>query len=328
MSLAALSLPPGPGPVHGAEKPLPGPMIVGKAYLNSPLSRQISAGQQALASYMTKKRERYLARKRKSSRQLKTTESADVSYEESVNTSAEYVWSKSATALGATTLGATTLGATTLGITSEERKCILCLATLNLRSSKYKTSGNTAVNPLQKSPHLRCKCTRANKDNLAKLNCKELAEKVVSRAKVRLKHRSKKKSEDILRDIYMPTKRPIKAAGFVRSSTPVLTRSANTTPLSLSPLKDEGASAKSSNLSLNRSFEEPANDLSTSSLRVAKKVICFSEKQSPLCKETGVPNAPPSTPKAGINISYKLIIFLRGLGNCHGAQRGLNPSIQ
>lgn len=302
MSLLALSLP--PAPARGKTERDFCPVVVGKALLNPPPTRQINASQKALASFLARKHERFRARRKQGLEgQLGGGSSLDVSLEENngaLSGNDGATWNKSAVWNGSATFLREEKDAV-------QERCAFQMASVDLH---------------QNQPQRTRKTHKLNPDDLIKLNCEELAEKVVSRVKTRLRHcsRRRRSGADVLRN---HADKPIsEVVDIVRSSTPVPSLSNTSTPLSLSPLKKEHT--RPSNSSLNRSFEEPSS-LSTSGLRVAKKVICFSEKQSATCKDTGIPNVPPSTPRTGTTPIIELMVltcllqFYRMVSNmyCH-----------
>ena len=269
------------------------PMIVGKALLNSPPTRQLSDGQQALSSFLNRKRERYLARRQKKHETLNNNTSGDVSFEDEPSTTAREYWSTTASSVHVSKM--------------EERdphqdRCVLRLASLSLHSpSAQHLTNHRRANPqliVHASTH---SPTKTNLDDLITLDCEELAEKVVSRARVRLRH-CKKRRASINEPCKPVVRQPNtnKRTDTIRCSTPVSSHSTSSTPFSRSPIKTEGVSTRAiaSSLNLNRSFEETLSNPSVSRLKVAKRIVLFSEKQSDTCRETGVPNVPPTTPNA------------------------------
>lgn len=242
----SLTLPPSAGT---DQAPFCCQMVVGKALLNRPPPKQFSEGQLALESFLTKRRQKYQARR---------IDLAKHSCEE--NTCRSSALEKE--------------------INVHQRNSIIRLAAL-------KDGPRPLIHPCRminlSSPVQNTKETKL--EDFSQLECEVLADRVVSRAKVRLKRR--KKAANVLQKLYKPMSNSShsKAPTF-RTSTP--TNSKSSTPKFLSPSKSVQR--------LNRSLEVGED---RQGLKVGRKVVYWSEKQSAMAKDAGVPSVPPPSPKPG-----------------------------
>ena len=283
-------------------------MIVGKAFLNSPPGKQSSEGQQVLSCFLAKKHARYL--QRRGSRPLGLNTSLEDNGEPLPQSSAEDLLSRSTSTVHEKELS--------ISLKQERSTFRLCLASLkhqqqNGRVGVHSQTSHACSGASGKNGS-RLK-RNSSQSGLIGLGSEELAEQVVSRAKGRLKHRRNSNSSikkrsgverlEVAQEVYKPLSKLYQSRssrapnatssrqGLVRSSTPISGKtSSSATPLSQSPLKRESSKA-----SLNRSLER-AEAFSRSGVPkcAAKRVVYFSERQSVMCKDTGVPGVPPTTP--------------------------------
>lgn len=249
-------------------------MLVGKASLNPPLTKQFTPGQLALESFLARRRLKYQAKR---TREYAATTVIDTSYESS--------------------------GGCIEIVNRHERTCGARLASLNLKDRSI----GTIRDPLRTTyGHLGCaKGTKLEDFN--SLNCEELADRVVSQAKVRLK---RQKRANVLQNIYKPISCPHQGKNpTVWHSTP--RNSKSNTPKSLSPSKSTAMTPSPSKITntpppakitredWNKSLELERSDPAPGGLKVARKVVFWSEKQSATAKDSGVPGVPPSSPTHG-----------------------------
>lgn len=226
-------------------------LVVGKACLNIPPTKESTEGQLALESFLARRRQKYQARRNGLARN---------SFEESICDG-----SFSDKEAGRFDV--------------HDRNRVIRLAILKHGPMPLHHATRT-LSPVQNAKE-------AKLDDFSRLDCEVLADRVVSRAKVRLKRR--KKTANVLQKIYKPSlnSSQCKVPTF-RTSTP--TNSKSSTPKSLSPSKTIQR--------LNRSLEvvESGSEDRRSSLKVVRKVVYWSEKQSAMAKDSGVPCVPPSSP--------------------------------
>lgn len=235
-------------------------MVVGKALLNSPRTKQFTEGQLALDSFLARRRLRYQDRRKGLAR-----ECANRSCEETLS---DYSPRSLGTPLNRETNNDAFL---------YKRNCVIRLASIRVPSLNC---------TLDHSSTPSCPLGHAKVDktgNLSQLNCEELADRIVSQAKVRLKQR--KKAANVLQKIYKPVLNSNKSRiPHIRTSTPV--NSKDSTPNTLSPSK--------STVEAREKLDE-----SDRGKKAARKVVYLSERQSEVNKDSGVPGAPPSSPKPG-----------------------------
>lgn len=230
-------------------------MLVGKALLNSPRTKQLTEGQLALDSFLARRRQRYQARRKR--------DNGNRSCEETIS---DYRGS--------------------LGLRKEkdnlfnmhERNCVIRLASIHVPSLKDGSSNPSNPPGLSKATKL---------DDFSKLDCEELADHVVSQTKVRRARR--RKAANVLQKIYKPVlnSSDCRIPKF-RTSTPV--NSKGSTPISLSPTK----SIVEARDKLDGSLEICDR---RQGLKAARKVVYWSEKQSAVVTDSGIP---PSSPKPGM----------------------------
>lgn len=219
-------------------------MVVGKALLNRPPTKQLTEGQIALESFLARRRQKYQARR---------NGSAKDSCEEDKETERFYV---------------------------HQRNSVIRLVSLK-EGPRPLIRPTRTLNP--SSPIWNAKETKL--EDFSRLECEVLADRVVSQAKVRLKRR--KRAANVLQKIYKPLS-DSKVSTF-RTSTP--TNSKSSTPKSLSPSKNIQR--------LNRSLEVESGGEERRGLKAVRKVVFWSEKQSAMTKDSGVPCVPPPSPKPG-----------------------------
>lgn len=250
-------------------------MIVGKAFLNTPPRREPSGSQLALEALLERRRQRYQARRRdggdtgSSAASMLLLNSSDGALHFPVDRIRDE--------------------------DDDRRSCISHLVALRLRD---KAQQHEALR-VQKQKSRSFLVRRVTK--LEDASCEELAERVVSQAKVRLKRQ--KRAANVLQKIYQPkTTAPAGPAGpagpatAFRTSTPINSKS--TTPKSLSPAKAATDTPERPNRSLRLaegSREHPV---------AVRKVVYWSERQSNVEKDSGVPCVPPSTPKQDQEIKF------------------------
>lgn len=266
-------------------------MIVGKAFLNSPRPKQSTESQQSLASFLARKRESYQASRRgrlaKRCASTGNTSTTNISYitdTSSQNTS----WDDGEKNIG-----------DSLALV-HRRNCILNLTSLNVRPLK----DHRVVPPchLHRSVHTSLVSQHAgNKtigDDFIELDSAELAERVVTRAKVRLKQR--KKRARMLQEVYQPVPKVHQGrVPIIRSSTPV------DLSLSSSPVKEFNTiETKTRKLSRNTPLESEG----CPDLKAPRRIVYLSERQSLMSKDAGIPNVPPSTPVKSKLVNVIIII--------------------
>lgn len=241
-------------------------VVVGKALLNSSRTRAISEGQLALESFLERRRQRYQAR-----RKGLTREFANTSCEETIYSSKH------------DSIGTSFNKDTKESLFLHERNCVIRLASINVPSMKDSTRTIDHSSPHDKITKL---------EDFSRLDCEELAHHVVSQAKVRLKKR--KKAANVLDKIYKPMLNSSQSrAPMFRTSTPASSKSS--TPKSHSPSKHiiEAKERLSRSLELENGGEQKHG------LKAVRKVVYWSEKQSTMAKDSGVPCIPPPSPKPG-----------------------------
>ena len=173
----------------------------------------------------------------------------------------------------------------------ERSSCLSHLVALRLRDKSTQRHETLGLHKQRSRSFL---VRRAQQAKLEDFSCEELAERVVSQAKVRLKRQ--KRAANVLQKIYQPkaiTLSPATAA--FRTSTPVGSKSS--TPKSLSPVKN--AVNTTSPERPNRSLRSAEGGRSRECPVAVSKVVYWSEKQSSVEKDSGIPSVPPSTPKQG-----------------------------
>lgn len=265
----ALALPP---PFGGASRSSHCHMVVGKARLNVPPIKQATESQLALQSLLAKRREKYHA-KRKGVRErccsVATNQLIENGGIPSENTAKEEIRA------------------------THERRSVLCLAS-KLQSMKARNdgvvhhpTGNINVNASTINPR--------SESDIATLDCEELADRVVSKAKVRLKC-CKRMSNTFYKTPMNPSSPHLVATSTIRASTPILSLSKTSTPISRSPVKKLELEhvAEPLNLSLDSAIMSVSNKRGFNKV---KKVVYLSEKQSITSKDTGIPFVPPSSPQ-------------------------------
>ncbi len=273
-------------------------LVVGKALLNSPPTKQVTESQQALASFLARKRERYKNR-------LNTSSESKGGDRSSTNSLRCFIPASRSTP-------AELSGRRGSSNYLHESKCILRIASLDsqtLYSHSNGANGNSNEARWINQPGRREGYSQKDgnisiSSDFAKLGSEELADRVVSHA--RLRRRNKRRTAVIQREIQRPVinlhhrtdlhqQRP--AVPILRTSTPIPLGSTH----SQSPTKREGGTEpRARSLSLSRSQDglETTESLRGSKM-TARKVVFLSEKQSATAKDTGIPNVPPSTPREG-----------------------------
>ena len=255
-------------------------MVVGKAHLNAPPTKQVTDGQLALQSLLAKRRQRYHAkRKRERGSGVDTNKAIENGGILIDNTAKE-------------------------GIRNvHEKRSVLCLASnLHVQSMRAHSDGvihHPAGNNRVDMVYTTNPSTRSG-SNLATLDCEELADRVVSKAKVRLKRR-KRMISTIRKISTNPSSPQLTGTSAIRASTPILLHPVPkaSTPISLSPVKKEHVAEpvkRILNLSLDSALTNARNGSNKCGLK-AKKVVYLSEKQSITSKDTGIPCVPPSSPQ-------------------------------
>lgn len=256
-------------PQAGADQPQ---MVVGKALLNIPRTKEVSEGQMALESFLAKRRRRYLTRI--------ASGSANASLEEALPSPGFKDGSIDASLLGREAKD---------NLFLLERNCVVRLASLSLPSMKDGCPNHTPGMAIHDSSH-----TGATKlGDFSRLDCEELAHHVVSQAKVRLKRR-KKKAANVIQNLYKPvlcsSPSRLPQPPLIMTSTPI--NSKTSTPKFLSPSKP---------ITEARKFNKPLKQENSGSdqkpgQKAVRKVVYWSEKQSMTAKDSGIPCVPPSTP--------------------------------
>ena len=281
--------------------PICRPLLVGKAPLNSPPTKQVTESQQSLTCFLAKKRERYKSKLNTSSESNGRDGSRRRRRSSGDSSQCSVHVSQSAPVQSCSSLNHL-----------HESKCIMRIASFDSQTLYGHTNGGDGTGRWTKAYHTKIPekdpNAKTTPDDFVKLGSEELADRVVSRA--RLRRRNKKRTAVIHREVTRPViklnhQRP---PGVVRTSTPLPLSSSNTTP-SQSPSKKEQVETKTSNLSLSKSQDGSEVTRALQPKAAVKKVVFLSEKQSGMSKETGVPNVPPSTPRTGI----KMINFLGDL---------------
>ena len=249
-------------------------MVVGKALLNSPKTKEVSEGQLALESFLARRRRKYHAKIARGS--------ANTSCEEPLPSS-----SFKHESMGASLLSREAKESLFL----HKRNCVARLASISVPSMK---DGLAARSIDHDSPHT----GGAKLADFSQLDCEELAQHVVSRAKVRLKRR-KKRAANVLQNIYKPVlnsspSRPLPPhPPPIRASTPI--NSKTSTPKFLSPSKPITEAREKLIKPLE---QENAESDQRPGLKAVRKVVYWSERQSTIAGDSGIPCVPPSTPKS------------------------------
>lgn len=262
----ALALPPAFG---GASGSCYCHMVVGKAHLNTPPTKQVTESQVALRSLLEKRRERYHAKRRERYGGIPSENT--IITKEGVRT-------------------------------THEKRSVLCLES-KLQSMKghsdgvvHHPSGNLCVGYAS--------ITNPG-SNLARLNCEELADRVVSKAKVRLKRHKRSRMANTFREVCKTPMNPstprLVGTSIIRASTPIPLHSKTSMPISRSPaVKKEHVIEPVNllNLSLDSAGLAITNVNNKRGLKVKKVLVVYlSEKQSITSKDTGIPCVPPSSPQ-------------------------------
>lgn len=285
-------------------------LIIGKALLNSPPAKQTSASQQALASFLAKKRERYKSKLNNSLDSRLQTNGAQRSNRASPPTHVLVSYSSPFELTSSPQKDACLDHL-------HESKCTLRIASLDSQTLYSHNNKAKSEKLAQRSPQKDIDRGLNTSIDFVKLGSEELADRVVSGA--RLRRRNRKKSNSIIqREVLRPLiklhhERP--TAPPFRTSTPIPPSSPSSSTPSKSPLKRERRAShsvlrsdevtrrtRSKSLGLSKSLDElhsTGNSLQSTRTMAAKRVIFQSEKQSATPKDTGIPSVPPSTPRAG-----------------------------
>ena len=256
-------------------------IVVKKASLISPPVKSITDSQQALASFLARRHERYKSRRRSNKPHFYSSAEISVS-STSANTSIDSLSHSSVKSI-----------CTSCDNLLDQEKSTSNLTKSTRGRQDYHTDDGSSLGDSHRS---------SSSVDFLNTGCEELAERVITSTKARLKKHRKRR----INPLYIPPIRMMKVYGeipIIRTSTPVPLHKVSKANIISSPPRREAhicvdnVTKDMRNLNLSTKLLENYG-ASVGPKKLNRRVVYLSEKQSSISKETGVPDVPPTTPSS------------------------------